>query len=87
MKSAAGIRDQELVVIAENPGVKHPAITRSRDLAAGTGREFALGAMSALYARLKTAEAVARAGVEAGALFDKNSGLPMTLYSVKLKAP
>ena len=27
-----------------------------------------------------TAEAVARAGVEAGALFDKNSALPMTLY-------
>ena len=30
--------------------------------AAGTGREFALGAMHALYARLQTAEAVARAG-------------------------
>jgi len=51
--------------------------------AAGTGREFALGAMQALYPRLPTAEAVARAGVEAGALFDKNSALPMTLYSVK----
>src|SRR5215211_5048035 len=51
--------------------------------AAGTGREFALGAMQALYTRLKTAEDVARAGVEAGALFDKNSALPMTLYSVK----
>jgi ATP-dependent protease HslVU (ClpYQ) peptidase subunit len=51
--------------------------------AAGTGREFALGAMQALYTRLRTAEEVARAGIEAGALFDKNSALPMTLYSVK----
>jgi ATP-dependent protease HslVU (ClpYQ) peptidase subunit len=51
--------------------------------AAGTGREFALGAMQALYSRLRTAEEIARAGIEAGALFDKNSALPMTLYSVK----
>ncbi len=54
--------------------------------AAGTGREFALGAMQALYPRLKTAEAVARAGIEAGARFDKNSALPMTLYNLKLRA-
>jgi ATP-dependent protease HslVU (ClpYQ) peptidase subunit len=53
--------------------------------AAGSGREFALGAMWALYARLKTAASVARAGVEAGATFDKNSGLPMTLYTLSLK--
>jgi ATP-dependent protease HslVU (ClpYQ) peptidase subunit len=54
--------------------------------AAGSGREFALGAMHAQYSRLKTAAAVAKAGVEAGALFDKNSALPMTLYSVKALA-
>lgn len=54
--------------------------------AAGTGREFALGAMQALYSRLKTAEAVARAGIEAGATFDKNSALPMTIYNLKVKA-
>ena len=53
--------------------------------AAGTGREFALGAMQALYSRLPTAEAIARAGIEAGALFDKNSALPMTLYTVKYR--
>ena len=51
--------------------------------AAGSGREFALGAMHAQYSRLRSAEAIARAGVEAGALFDKNSALPMTLYTVK----
>jgi ATP-dependent HslUV protease, peptidase subunit HslV len=52
--------------------------------AAGSGREFALGAMNALYPRLKTAEAVAKAGIDAGALFDKNSALPLTLYTLPL---
>jgi ATP-dependent protease HslVU (ClpYQ) peptidase subunit len=52
--------------------------------AVGSGREFALGAMHALYDRLRTATAVAKAGVEAGATFDKNSGLPMTMYSLTL---
>src|SRR3954451_25029516 len=52
--------------------------------AAGTGREFALGAMQARYAQLKTAEAVARVGVEIGATFDKNSALPMTVYTLPL---
>jgi ATP-dependent HslUV protease subunit HslV len=58
----------------------------TRFWAAGSGREFALGAMHGLYARLKTAGAIARAGVEAGALFDRNSALPMTLYTLQLKA-
>src|SRR6266496_5513797 len=49
--------------------------------AVGSGREFALGAMYAKYPRLKTAGAIARAGIEAGATFDRNSGLPMTLYT------
>jgi len=53
--------------------------------AVGSGREFALGAMQALYGRLKSASAVAKAGVEAGAIFDRNSGLPMTLYTLQLK--
>jgi ATP-dependent protease HslVU (ClpYQ) peptidase subunit len=53
--------------------------------AAGTGGEFALGAMHALYGRLKTAEAVARAGLDAGAAFDRNSALPITVYTLKAK--
>jgi ATP-dependent protease HslVU (ClpYQ) peptidase subunit len=51
--------------------------------AVGSGKEIALGAMYALYPRLKTAEAIARAGIEAGAAFDKNSSLPMTAYTVR----
>jgi ATP-dependent protease HslVU (ClpYQ) peptidase subunit len=54
--------------------------------AVGSGREFALGAMQALYRRLRTATAIAKAGVEAGATFDKNSGLPMTMYTLPLKS-
>src|SRR5215471_1315241 len=57
----------------------------TRYWAVGSGREFALGAMHAQYARLRSAAAIAKAGIEAGATFDKNSGLPMTLYTVSLK--
>ena len=53
--------------------------------AIGSGRRFALGAMHAVYSRLKTAEAVAKAGLETGALFDKNSALPLTLYTLRLR--
>jgi ATP-dependent protease HslVU (ClpYQ) peptidase subunit len=51
----------------------------------GSGREFALGAMHAQYSKLRTAVAIARAGIEAGAAFDRNSGLPMTFYTVAAK--
>ena len=52
--------------------------------AAGSGREYALGAMHARYSQLETAEAVARVGIETGATFDRNSALPMTLYTMPL---
>ncbi len=57
----------------------------SKFWAIGSGREFALGAMYTQFERLKSAEAIAKIGIEAGAVFDRNSGLPMTLYTVKLK--
>jgi ATP-dependent protease HslVU (ClpYQ) peptidase subunit len=50
----------------------------------GSGAEYALGAMHALYDRLESAEDIARAGVEAGAEFDNASSLPMSLYTVTL---
>ena len=53
--------------------------------AVGTGREFALGAMHSQYQRMRNAIAVATAGIEAGAMFDKNSALPMTIYMLPLK--
>ena len=57
----------------------------TRFWAIGSGREFALGAMLSQYDQLKTAEAVAEAGINAGAVFDKNSALPLTLFTVALK--
>jgi len=57
----------------------------TRFWAIGTGREFALGAMHSLYDRLRTATLIAQGGIEAGAMFDRNSGLPLTLYTVTAK--
>ena len=56
----------------------------TRYWAIGSGREFALGAMYAQYDRLKSAAAVARAGIDAGCVFDKNSALPLTIYTLTL---
>lgn len=53
--------------------------------AIGSGSEFALGAMHALYDRLDSAEEIARAGVEAGAEFNSSSALPMSLHTIQLK--
>jgi ATP-dependent HslUV protease, peptidase subunit HslV len=53
--------------------------------AAGSGREYALGAMNALYDKFDNAESIARAGIEAGALFDKNSSLPMHVISLPVR--
>ena len=52
--------------------------------AIGSGHEFALGAMHQAYALCNDAEDIARAGVEAGIAFDKNSDAPITLYRVNL---
>ena len=52
----------------------------------GSGRGFALGAMHAVWGSAKTAKEVAMAGMHAGCEFDKNSGGPVDIYSVKLKA-
>jgi ATP-dependent HslUV protease, peptidase subunit HslV len=57
----------------------------TRFWAVGSGREFALGAMQSMYGRMRSATSVAKAGIEAGAVFDKNSALPMTLYSLSVK--
>ena len=51
----------------------------------GSGRGFALGAMHATYAKAKTAREVAEAAIKAGCEFDKNSGGPMDLFTIKTK--
>lgn len=52
--------------------------------AIGSGHEFALGAMQYAFPRLESAADIARAGVEAGIAFDKNSAAPITIYTVAL---
>ncbi len=53
--------------------------------AAGSGRNFALGAMFASYTRAKSAADVARIGIAAGTEFDKSSGGPCEVHTIKLK--
>jgi ATP-dependent protease HslVU (ClpYQ) peptidase subunit len=53
--------------------------------AIGSGAEYALGAMHALYEQAESAEAVAEAGVRAGSEFDSGSGLPLTMRTFQLR--
>ena len=53
--------------------------------AAGSGRNFALGAMYASYPSARAAQAVVRAGLAAGAEFDKNSSAPFETHVITLK--
>lgn len=56
----------------------------SRFWAIGSGSEFALGAMYAVYDQYDSGEDIARIGVEAGAEFNASTSLPLSMYSVKL---
>jgi len=58
----------------------------SKFWAVGSGAEFALGAMHAAYDQFDDADVIARTGIEAGAIFDNGSSLPMTSYSMAVKA-
>ncbi|WP_288842292.1 MFS transporter [uncultured Deefgea sp.] len=53
--------------------------------ASGSGRDYAIGAMHAVYSQLSASD-IAKVGVETGCMFDVASSLPMTLYSVEMKA-
>jgi ATP-dependent HslUV protease, peptidase subunit HslV len=50
----------------------------------GSGRNFALGGMHAVYDKLKSAKAIAEVGVKAGIEFDKSSGGPHRLITYSL---
>lgn len=56
----------------------------SRFWSIGSGSEYALGAMFAVYDHYASAEEIARAGVEAGAEFNVASAMPMTSYTTDL---
>ena len=81
---------QFTVVIANSSGIyglySYREIFEFKEFwAIGSGRNFALGAMHAAWGNAKAAKEVAMAGMHAGCEFDKNSGGPIDVYSVKLK--
>ena len=51
----------------------------------GSGRGFALGAMHAVWDRAKTARQIAVVGIDAACEFDRNSGGPAEVFTMKLK--
>ncbi len=53
--------------------------------AIGSGAEYALGAMFAVYDKAATAEEVAHVGVAAGAEFNNASSMPLSSYEVDLQ--
>ncbi len=55
-----------------------------RFYALGSGGEYALGAMHALYDTLEDPAAIATAGIRAAATFDSATALPISLQSVEL---
>ena len=52
--------------------------------AIGSGSEYALGAMFAVYDMFDSVEEIAAAGVKAGAEFNNASAMPMTSYALDL---
>lgn len=56
----------------------------TRFWAIGSGSEYALGAMHAMYSQVSSAEDLALKGVEAGAEFDTSSAMPHTQYTIDL---
>lgn len=58
----------------------------TRYWAIGSGSEYALGAMHAVYEADYNAEQVADKAIEAGAEFNTGTAMPMTSYSVEMKS-
>ncbi|MDF1836829.1 MAG: MFS transporter [Planctomycetota bacterium] len=58
----------------------------TRFYAFGSGAEYAMGAMHAVFEYLDRPEDIAIAGLEAAATFDEASGLPYTLHSLDLRS-
>lgn len=54
--------------------------------AIGSGAEYALGAMFAVYENAETAEEVAHIGVAAGAEFNNASSMPLSSYVIDLQS-
>lgn len=56
----------------------------TRYWAVGSGTEYALGAMHAVYDRLDSAIEIAEVGIAAGAQFDNASAMPLQSFEIRL---
>ncbi len=56
----------------------------TRFWAVGSGADYALGAMHAVYDQYDTAQAIAEAGIEAGVTFDNGSALPLQCHVIQI---
>lgn len=65
---------------------KRTVFEYSKFYAFGSGEQYALGAMQAVYESIESPEEVARVGLEAAITFDSGTGAPIELKTVKLKA-
>jgi ATP-dependent protease HslVU (ClpYQ) peptidase subunit len=67
-------------------GVMRDVIEYKRFTAFGSGCDFAVGAMRAVYDdETKSAEDIARIGIEVAAEFDDGTGLPLNCHAIELK--
>lgn len=57
----------------------------SKLYAIGSGYEFAMGAMHAVYESTESAEDIVKAGLEAAATFDDGTAKPFEVYTIKLE--
>lgn len=57
----------------------------SRFSAIGTGEEYALGAIQAVYDQFEDPEEIAKIGVQAGVHFDRQSELPIQICCIDLR--
>ena len=58
-----------------------------RYFAFGSGSEYALGALHALYNRLASARRIATAALDAACTFDDSSDLPATVKTMRIRKP
>jgi ATP-dependent protease HslVU (ClpYQ) peptidase subunit len=57
----------------------------TRFYAFGSGRQYAIGAMHATFESADSAETLCRAGLEAAAEFDDDTGRPLEIHTIALK--
>lgn len=78
------------ILIANSHGIfglcaRRTVFEYTKFYAFGSGEQYALGAMRAVYDRLDDAEEIARAGLDAAIAFDTGTGGPVELQAVTLK--